>query len=80
MSINKIQKAIKELSSEEFALFRHWFEDYCAEVWDEQIEAEAKSGRLDKFITEADEEKELIEERRNEPGRPLGEYLKEKNS
>jgi hypothetical protein len=80
MSINKIQKAIKELSSEEFARFREWFEDYCAEVWDKQIEADAKSGRLDKFITEADEEKELIEERRNESERPLREYLKEKKN
>ena len=80
MSITEIEQAITHLSPEEFARFREWFEDYCAEVWDKQIEADAKSGRLDKFITEADEEKELIEERRNESERPLREYLKEKKN
>ena len=80
MSINEIQQAITKLSHEELARFREWFEEYYAEVWDRQIETDAKSGRLDRFITEADEEKALIEERRNEPGRPLSEYLKEKKS
>jgi hypothetical protein len=80
MSIDKIQQAIMELSPEEFARFREWFEEYCAKIWDKQIETDAKSGRLDRFITEADEEKALIEERRNEPVHPLHEYLKEKKS
>lgn len=79
MSITEIERAITELSPEEFARFREWFEEYCAEVWDKQIETDAKSGRLDKIIAEADEEKRLIEERRNEPGRALSEYLNEKN-
>jgi hypothetical protein len=80
MPITEIKPSIIELSPEEFVRFRQRFEEYCAEVWDRQIEADAKSGRLDKFIAEADEENALIEERRNEPGRPLSEYLKEKNS
>jgi UTP:GlnB (protein PII) uridylyltransferase len=80
MSIDKIQQAIMELSPEELTRFREWFEKYYAEVWDRQIETDAKSGRLDRFITDVDEEKALIEERRNEPERPLREYLKEKKS
>ena len=56
MSITEIEQAITELSPEELALFREWFEEYYAEVWDKQIEEDAKSGRLDKLISEADEE------------------------
>jgi hypothetical protein len=56
MSINEIEQAITELSPEELARFREWFDEYYADVWDKQIEADAKSGRLDKLIAEADEE------------------------
>ena len=56
MSITEIEQAITELSPEELARFREWFEEYCAEVWDQQIEADAKSGRLDRLISAADEE------------------------
>lgn len=56
MSINEIEQAITELSPEELARFREWFEEFDARVWDEQIEADEKSGRLDKLISEANEE------------------------
>ena len=56
MSITEIEQAITALSPEELARFREWFDEYYAEVWDKQIEADAKSGRLDKLIAEADEE------------------------
>ena len=80
MSITEIKQAIRELSPEELMRFHAWFEEYCAEVWDKQIETDVKSGRLDKLIAETEEEQALIEERRNESERLLGEYLKEKNS
>lgn len=53
MSITEIEQAITELSPEELARFREWFEEYYAQVWDKQIEEDAKSGRLDKLIAEA---------------------------
>ncbi len=56
MSITEIEQAIAELSPEELARFRERFDEYYADVWDKQIEADAKSGRLDKLIAEADEE------------------------
>jgi DNA-binding SARP family transcriptional activator len=56
MTISEIEQAITELSPEELVRFREWFEEYYAEVWDKQIEEDAKSGRLDKLISEADEE------------------------
>jgi hypothetical protein len=56
MSITEIEQAITELSPEELARLREWFDEYYAEVWDKQIEEDAKSGRLDKLIAEADDE------------------------
>jgi DNA-binding PadR family transcriptional regulator len=56
MSITEIEQAITELSPEELARFRQWFDEYYAQVWDKQIEDDAKSGRLDKLIAEVDEE------------------------
>jgi DNA-binding PadR family transcriptional regulator len=58
MSITEIEQAITELSPEELARFREWFDEYYADVWDKQIEKDAKAGRLDKLISEADEEYE----------------------
>ena len=56
MTISEIEQAITELSPEDLARFRQWFEEYYAQVWDKQIEEDAKSGRLDKLIAEVDEE------------------------
>ncbi|HEX2989606.1 MAG TPA: hypothetical protein VHO49_02950 [Anaerolineales bacterium] len=56
MSISEIEQAITELSPEELARFRAWFDEYYSEVWDKQIEDDVKAGRLDKLISEANEE------------------------
>jgi len=56
MSITEIEQAIAELSPEELARFRQWFDEYYARVWDKQIEDDTKSGRLDKLIAEANDE------------------------
>ena len=56
MSITEIEHAITELSHEELVRLRQWFDEYFAQVWDKQIEEDAKSGRLDKLIAEANEE------------------------
>ena len=79
MPIDEIQKAIRELSFEDLEHLREWLDEYYAELWDRQIEADAKAGLLDNLIAEVEQEA-LIEERRNEPERPLREYLKEKKN
>jgi hypothetical protein len=56
MSINEIEQAITKLSPEELISFREWFEEYCAQVWDKQIDQDTKSGRLNRLISEVDEE------------------------
>ena len=53
MSIHEIEQAIAELSPNELARFREWFEEFDAQVWDEQFERDAKSGKLDKFADKA---------------------------
>ena len=48
MSIHGIEQAITELSPDELTHFRRWFEEFDANLWDEQFERDAKSGKLDK--------------------------------
>ena len=40
-------------SPEELAKLRDWFAEYDAEVWDRQMEADAKSGKLDRLAERA---------------------------
>lgn len=56
MTITELEQAVTRLSEKELALFREWFDEYYADIWDKQIEADAKAGRLDKLIAEATEE------------------------
>ena len=56
MTIQEIEQAITELQPNELARFREWFDEYYAQVWDEQIERDAAAGHLDKLIAEVDEE------------------------
>lgn len=53
MSVVEIEKAVAKLSPDEFAAFRAWFEELAADRWDEQIERDAKAGKLDKLADEA---------------------------
>jgi hypothetical protein len=56
MSITEIEQAITELSPDELARLREWFDEYYAQVWDKRIEEDTKAGRLDKLISEVNEE------------------------
>jgi len=51
--LEQIEKSIAELSPEELKAFTAWFEGLQADMWDKQIEADAKSGRLDKLAEQA---------------------------
>jgi len=54
--IEYLEQTVSQLSPDEFARFRAWFLEFDARVWDEQIEADLKAGKLDKFIAEAQAE------------------------
>lgn len=51
--LEKIEQQITRLSDEELEAFRTWFAEYDSEHWDEQLEQDAKSGKLDDLADEA---------------------------
>jgi len=53
MSITEIEQAIFQLPPQDFKQLREWFEELEAQKWDEQIERDAKSGKLDKIAEQA---------------------------
>lgn len=46
-AVKDIQEAVAQLSDDDLASFRIWFEDFDAKIWDEQFEDDVKAGRLD---------------------------------
>jgi hypothetical protein len=56
MSVDELQAAISHLSPEELDLLSHWFEEFLADQWDRQIEADVLAGRLDSVGQRADED------------------------
>ena len=56
MSVEDLESAISQLSGEELARFSRWYEDFMADRWDRQIEADIKAGRLDVAGKLADED------------------------
>ena len=52
-TIEDIEKAVEKLSPEQLATFRAWFDEFQARLFDEQIERDAKAGKLDKLADEA---------------------------
>ncbi|CAN5607945.1 MAG: hypothetical protein H0U91_02745 [Rubrobacter sp.] len=52
-NIERIEAEIRALSAEELAAFREWFREFDESVWDEKIEADLRSGKLDALAEEA---------------------------
>jgi len=53
MSIEDIEKAVAELPPDQLARFRAWFDEFDAARFDQKIDQDAKSGRLDKLAEQA---------------------------
>ena len=51
--IEAIEAEIKKLSAAEAAQLRDWLLERDAKAWDRQIEADAKSGKLDKLFAKS---------------------------
>jgi hypothetical protein len=51
--IEQLEQRIKGLSPQDLAKFRAWFVEYDARVWDAQIEADSKAGKLDDLVKDA---------------------------
>ena len=53
MSVLEIEAAIAELPTSDVTTLAEWFAEYQEQLWDKQIEADAKAGRLDHLINRA---------------------------
>ncbi|QKC89101.1 hypothetical protein EB230_12120 [Mesorhizobium sp. NZP2234] len=51
--LEQIEKSVAELSPEELKAFATWFEALRSDMWDRQMEADARAGRLDKLAEQA---------------------------
>ena len=47
MSVQELELAVAQLPREDFVNFQAWFEEFVADAWDAQIEADAQAGKLD---------------------------------
>jgi hypothetical protein len=52
-NVQEIETAVRQLSRDELAAFRNWFQEFDAEAWDRQFEEDVAAGRLDHLAEEA---------------------------
>jgi hypothetical protein len=55
MSIQEIESEVARLSRADLAAFAEWFEEFTAQAWDKQLEADVAAGKLDHLAKQADE-------------------------
>jgi hypothetical protein len=58
MDVKEIESAIANLPPAKIAELAEWFEEFHAQVWDQQIERDLKAGRLDSLLEEAKQDLE----------------------
>lgn len=51
--LEQLEQRIRSLSPDELAKFRAWFIEFDHLMWDRQIEADSKAGKLDGLVAEA---------------------------
>jgi hypothetical protein len=51
--VEELKVATKRLPLEELEIFQEWLEEYLASLWDAQIEADIREGKLDALAKEA---------------------------
>lgn len=56
MSLHELETAVTHLSVADLTAFSEWFEEFRADAWDRQIEADILAGRLDEAGCKADED------------------------
>jgi len=53
MNVDSIEKAVQQLTLQELAEFRSWFEQFDSENWDAQIEQDVANGNINHLAEEA---------------------------
>lgn len=51
--VEKVEKAVQDLSPDELAEFRDWFAEYDWALWDQQLKRDVKAEKLDRLADEA---------------------------
>ena len=57
-TVEQIEQRIQELSRSEFEELRDWILERDWRAWDAQIEEDVRTGKLDKLLSEAQEDHE----------------------
>ena len=52
-AVQELQSAVSQLSADELARFREWFDEFDAKAWDKQFEEDIKLGKLDQLADQA---------------------------
>ncbi len=52
MDVQEIESAITQLPRNQVAELAAWFEQFHAQLWDNQLEQDARAGRLDSLLDE----------------------------
>ena len=68
-TVAEIETAIKKLEPQEVHKVADWLLEFREELWDRQIDADAKAGKLDKLVERA------LEDYRAGRTKPLDEIL-----
>ena len=56
MSIQELESEVMRLAPSELAAFAAWFEEFVAQAWDKQLEADIAAGKLDHLAKKADKD------------------------
>jgi hypothetical protein len=56
MSIEELELVVSRLAADELDLFSQWFDEFRAQQWDRQIEADILAGKLDAAGQRADDD------------------------
>lgn len=57
MSVTELEAVIRSLKKEDLAQFNQWYVDYFDETWEAQMRQDAKAGKLDFLVEEAQKER-----------------------
>ncbi|MCM0593774.1 MAG: hypothetical protein KA716_27665 [Gloeotrichia echinulata DEX184] len=53
-TLPEIEAAIKQLPENDIRQLAAWLEEYLEQIWDQQIEADLTSGKLDQLIVKVE--------------------------
>ena len=55
-TVKEIESAIQRLPAQDFTKLSKWFDEYRDDAWDRQMKKDAKAGRLQFLIDQAEED------------------------